>query len=551
MSLVKRWAGARRGRHSAPRPRHGNGARNAFEARRGARGKDRRCLSNGPVHTCLSNKATSLNRFPAREREIDASVVILTCENRYHARALQRKVKARMKEVRNENWNDLMVEVTPRYKAYWELAKALKTEGAVSTPALKRPDKSIAFDEREKAECLADSIEHQCTENPPLTTWNMLSGWKKKFVRESPFRQNLNPIMHDEVSKYIKDLKIRKAPAWKKAVVISIPEPEKPCNLPTNYRPISLLSVLEYISEGFKIKRKTVAVFFDVTKAFNRLNNIYSSIRPIKAGVPKGHTLSTAILRLYSVYVSDIPRPPTGVQLALFADDIALYVRFANAISSQRKQRILLNSLRDKNNKQIELLSAAMYPCKHHKEIRQRGPGGGNKLNHIKRRTRRLPYRAGRGPPRCPPAPLAANPVVRSIRLIEGTFDNYTSPSSTFIHPFQMAQSPHHTFFYSTPYFFLQKPQRSLTSLVLQLSFNIRLWRFNGTRNHKIPLVTREEAAVQSIFDKGYVAKRSIVMWTIFRNVCAKFILFTALYRIKSRTTQTYRYRVQSSRRSR
>ncbi|GBP11615.1 RNA-directed DNA polymerase from mobile element jockey [Eumeta japonica] len=73
-----------------------------------------------------------------------------TCENRSCARTLQRKVKERIKEVRNENWSDLMSEITPSHKAYWGLAKAMKTEGTVPTPALKRPDMSIAFDDREK-----------------------------------------------------------------------------------------------------------------------------------------------------------------------------------------------------------------------------------------------------------------------------------------------------------------------------------------------------------------------------------------------------------------
>ncbi|GBP64389.1 Probable RNA-directed DNA polymerase from transposon BS [Eumeta japonica] len=55
-----------------------------------------------------------------------------------------------------------------------------------------------------------------------------------------------------------------------------------------------------------------------------RLDNTYSSMRPIRAGVPQGSTLSPL---LYFAYVNDIPRPPTGVQLALFADDTALYLR--------------------------------------------------------------------------------------------------------------------------------------------------------------------------------------------------------------------------------
>ncbi|GBP83573.1 RNA-directed DNA polymerase from mobile element jockey [Eumeta japonica] len=47
-------------------------------------------------------------------------------------------------------------------------------------------------------------------------------------------------------------------------------------------------------------------------------------MRPIRAGVPQGSTLSPL---LYSAYVNDIPRPSTGVQLALFVDDTALYLR--------------------------------------------------------------------------------------------------------------------------------------------------------------------------------------------------------------------------------
>ncbi|GBP16309.1 Probable RNA-directed DNA polymerase from transposon X-element [Eumeta japonica] len=104
-----------------------------------------------------------------------------------------------------------------------------------------------------------------------------------------------------------------KARAWKEGAIIGIPKPRKFRDLPTNYRPISLLSdlgklfekvfktrlgdhllgngliineqfgfrpnhsclqqalrLVEHISEGFKCKRKTAAVFFDVAKAFDK-----------------------------------------------------------------------------------------------------------------------------------------------------------------------------------------------------------------------------------------------------------------------------------------
>ncbi|GBP48356.1 RNA-directed DNA polymerase from mobile element jockey [Eumeta japonica] len=184
-----------------------------------------------------------------------------TCENRSRARALQRKVKARMKEVRNENSSDLMSEISPSHKAYWGLAKALKTEGAVPTPALKKPDKSIAFNDREKAECLADSIEHQCSENSPYDLEHV------RRVEEEVFQNRGNHATSPLV----------------------IAPPNHSC-------PQQALRLVEHISEGFKVKRKTVAVFFDVAKAFDRVWH-------------------------------------AGAQLALFADDTALYIR-SNSIEN-------------------------------------------------------------------------------------------------------------------------------------------------------------------------------------------------------------------------
>ncbi|GBP84449.1 RNA-directed DNA polymerase from mobile element jockey [Eumeta japonica] len=127
-----------------------------------------------------------------------------TCENMF-----QRVLSS----VRNENWNDLMVEISPNHKAYWGLAKALKTEGAVPTSALKRPDSSIAFDDREKAECLTDIIELQCSQNSSSDKEHVDRVEEEVGHRISlPPKDDPDPITLDEVSTYIKALKIRKAP---------------------------------------------------------------------------------------------------------------------------------------------------------------------------------------------------------------------------------------------------------------------------------------------------------------------------------------------------
>ncbi|GBP45195.1 Probable RNA-directed DNA polymerase from transposon BS [Eumeta japonica] len=55
-----------------------------------------------------------------------------------------------------------------------------------------------------------------------------------------------------------------------------------------------------------------------------RHERTHSTRRLIRAGVPQGSALSPL---LYSAYTNDIPRPTSGIQLALFADDTAVFFR--------------------------------------------------------------------------------------------------------------------------------------------------------------------------------------------------------------------------------
>ncbi|GBP75758.1 Probable RNA-directed DNA polymerase from transposon BS [Eumeta japonica] len=146
---------------------------------------------------------------------------------------------------------------------------------------------------------------------------------------------------------------------------------------PAHSCPQQVLRLVEYVMEGFKTKQKTVCVFFDVAKAFDRvwhaglvyklyslevpdrlifiiqnfLSNRYftfrherthSTRRLIRAGVPQGSALSPL---LYSAYTNDIPRPTSGVQLALFADDTALFLRSRTRRSILRHLPKAINEL--------------------------------------------------------------------------------------------------------------------------------------------------------------------------------------------------------------
>ncbi|GBP80175.1 Probable RNA-directed DNA polymerase from transposon BS [Eumeta japonica] len=70
-----------------------------------------------------------------------------------------------------------------------------------------------------------------------------------------------------------------------------------------------------------------------------RHERTHSTRRLIRAGVPQGSALSPL---LYSAYTNDIPRPTSGVQLALFADDTALFYRNRyRDVAASRLQRAI------------------------------------------------------------------------------------------------------------------------------------------------------------------------------------------------------------------
>ncbi|GBP82724.1 Probable RNA-directed DNA polymerase from transposon BS [Eumeta japonica] len=204
-----------------------------------------------------------------------------TPEYRSRARALQREVKARVREFRNESWSDLMEEIKPSLKAFW-------------------------------AQSLADSIETQCSHASLRTTSLISVASRKRFSKTSSEpKDDLAPVSLSEVQTLVKSLNTRKAPGLDGQV----------------------LRLVEYVSEGFETERSTVAVF-DVAKAFDRVwhaanrhftfrhERTHSTRRLIRAGVPQGSTFSP----LLYPRTQTIPRPSSsGVQLALFADDSALF----------------------------------------------------------------------------------------------------------------------------------------------------------------------------------------------------------------------------------
>ncbi|GBP16352.1 hypothetical protein EVAR_9943_1 [Eumeta japonica] len=141
-------------------------------------------------------------KAPGRRSRIDKTAALRrasaypTAEHRSRARALQRRMRTRVKEVRNEKWSDLMEKITPLHKAFWKVTKALKTKRFIPVPPIKKPDNSVAQDDAEIAKCLADSIDSQCSHSSPPHEIAHIKHIEEKFQNKTSLeaKDDLPPV---------------------------------------------------------------------------------------------------------------------------------------------------------------------------------------------------------------------------------------------------------------------------------------------------------------------------------------------------------------------
>ncbi|GFT45605.1 RNA-directed DNA polymerase from mobile element jockey [Trichonephila clavipes] len=189
-------------------------------------------------------------------------------------------------------WEKHIEALLPVDNTLWRKSSLLR-KPFQSIPPLKGALGSIAITLIEKAEVIADSLQEQFEPNHVVGRelfYQRIHDEVTNFIN-TPHVQEIEPTTPTEVLTYVQRLKPRKSPgldqifnrmiknlplkfllfitrlinqlfknnyfpsSWKTAVVIPILKPEKDSALPSNYRPISLLSCLSKVYEFVLLQR--------------------------------------------------------------------------------------------------------------------------------------------------------------------------------------------------------------------------------------------------------------------------------------------------------
>lgn len=199
---------------------------------------------------------------------------------------LQWIVNTQIREHNNNMWEEKLSKVDNPTSDLWRLAKSLRCKATV-IPPLKLSDDALAVNTEDQCEALADAFQANMRLTFDLESEHNNSvqasvEYVNKFIPQSIFK----PTRPKEIWCKIKQLKRRKSPGadgihnallknlsqksvifltkifnacfrqcyfpqiWKNAKVIAILKPGKDADIPTSYRPISLLSSLSKLFEA-------------------------------------------------------------------------------------------------------------------------------------------------------------------------------------------------------------------------------------------------------------------------------------------------------------
>ncbi|GFU30573.1 probable RNA-directed DNA polymerase from transposon X-element [Trichonephila clavipes] len=209
-------------------------------------------------------------------------------------RTLSREIAKDIQAHSRAQWDKHIEALSPVDNNLWKKSSLLR-KPFQSIPPLKGALGSIAITPIEKAEVIADSLQEQFDPNHVVGRElfdQHIHDEVTNFIN-TPHVQEIEPTTPTEILSYVQRLKPRKSPGldhisnrmiktlplkfllfitllinqlfknnyfpnshtWKTAVVIPILNPEKDSALPSNYRPISLLSCLSKVYEFVLLQR--------------------------------------------------------------------------------------------------------------------------------------------------------------------------------------------------------------------------------------------------------------------------------------------------------
>ncbi|GFW16139.1 probable RNA-directed DNA polymerase from transposon X-element [Trichonephila clavipes] len=207
-------------------------------------------------------------------------------------RTLSREIAKDIQAYSRVQWEKHIEALSPIDNTLWRKSSLLR-KPFQSIPPLKGALGSIAITPIEKAEVIADSLQDQFEPNHVAGRElfdQRIHDEVNNFIN-TPHVQEIEPTTPTEVLSYVQRLKPRKSPgldqisnrmiknlplkfllfitllinqlfknsyfpnSWKTAVVIPILKPDKDSALPSNYRPISLLSCLSKVYEFVLLQR--------------------------------------------------------------------------------------------------------------------------------------------------------------------------------------------------------------------------------------------------------------------------------------------------------
>ncbi|GFX60330.1 probable RNA-directed DNA polymerase from transposon X-element [Trichonephila clavipes] len=279
----------------------------------------------------------------------------------------QKNVKKELRKYSNDNWTARLKALDTQDNSLWAVQKFLKNKRSDIPPL--NCSSGTAVTDTQKANILAESILDNFTENTrPNNDYDdddeLINNMVNSFL-SLPTSATTETAYPSEIISYNKKSNSKKAPgkdgicnrmtknfslkaililtilinkiltlnyfpkAWKEAIIFPILKPGKNKNIPSSYRPISLLSTLskitesiiltrlkdflytnniinpnqygftnklstlhpllnltEAISEGFQSKKSTGAVFLDIQKAFDRVWLTGLSYKLINYNIP-------------------------------------------------------------------------------------------------------------------------------------------------------------------------------------------------------------------------------------------------------------------------